>query len=180
MSVVSGPLLLMDSRLGMIALQRATYWQCASCKAKLYPLETVRQIEQEKRKQREELVRAHSIGEFLNAADTAATLGISRQALHKHHRISNGFIYQTRLSGKTVYLKKSVMLFKEVGDGRFPLAPTVVPQVKYGSPVFHHLTDIQNLYISSGSTQAVNAYTGSTRRGQEQTLTTKVFQNVRY
>ena len=179
MSMTTGPLLVLDSRLGMIAVPRATYWQCATCKAKLYPLETVRQIEEEKRKQKDELIRAHSIGEFLNAADTATILGISRQALHKHHRISNGFIYQTRLSGKTVYLKKSVLLFKQVGDGRFPLMPAAVPNVKYSSSVFHQKLSIENLYLSSASTQAINAYTGTARRGQKQTSTTKVFDNVR-
>ena len=57
----------------------------------------------------------------MSAAAAADLLGVSRQALHKHRRIRKGFIYQTELSGKTVYLRESVELFKKTGDGRFSL-----------------------------------------------------------
>lgn len=61
------------------------------------------------------------IKEFMSAADTAEYLGITKQALHKNKRISNGFIFSVTHGGRTEYLKKSVELFKEFGDGRFPL-----------------------------------------------------------
>ncbi len=178
-SLIKGPLLLSDSRLGMIAIEKAAYWQCSACKTKLYPLETARQIEEEKRKQRDELIRAHSIGEFLNASETAVVLKISRQALHKHHRISNGFIYQTKMSGKTVFLKKSVILFKQTGDGRFQLTPNPIPNVEFAPSFAQGTMALQSVFVSSSSTQAVDAYTGATKRGPERSPTTKVFTNDR-
>jgi hypothetical protein len=61
------------------------------------------------------------ISAFLSSAETAAVLGISRQALHKHRRISRGFIFQTTFGGSKVYLKESVEHFRKKGDGRFKL-----------------------------------------------------------
>jgi len=153
-----GPLLLSDARLGMIAIPQATYWKCKSCGKMLYPIATARLIEEQSNRRRDEIVRLYPIGEFLNATDTAAVLGISRQALHKHRRISNGFIYQTTLSGKIVYLKQSVDLFKRTGDGRFSLAESAPRVIRY---VSHSSLDQSSLAqaFASWSSQSTSTNT---------------------
>ena len=67
------------------------------------------------------LITDKPVDSFVIATEAASMLGISRQAFHKHRRIQRGFIYKTNFGGKTVYLKESVLHFKETGDGRFPL-----------------------------------------------------------
>jgi len=57
----------------------------------------------------------------VTSSEAARILDISRQALHKNRRIKNGFIFHTRFGNGIVYLRKSVELFKETGDGRYPL-----------------------------------------------------------
>lgn len=69
----------------------------------------------------DEILQSKPLSAFLSAVEAASALGISRQALHKHRRIRRGFIFQTQFEGKTVYLKRSVELFKTTGDGRFLL-----------------------------------------------------------
>ncbi len=63
--------------------------------------------------------------DFTFASKAAKILNISRQALHKHRRIRRGFIYSIVFCGKKLYHKKSILLFKEQGDGRFPLTDEV-------------------------------------------------------
>jgi hypothetical protein len=78
-------------------------------------------IESQRKARIHELLSQFPIRDFINSADTAAILGISRQALHKNRRINHGFIYQLKFGLLTLYLKQSVYQYKETGDGRFPL-----------------------------------------------------------
>jgi hypothetical protein len=109
-----GPLEIEDRYVGLLKLGSADYYECPDCKDRIYPLDTARAIE--------EILQAQPLCAFLSAADTVALLGITRQALHKNKRIRQGFIYRTSLGGLAVYLKKSVDLYREKGDGRFLLS----------------------------------------------------------
>ena len=119
---MQGPLEIDDRYVGLLRLESADYYECPDCKDRIYPLDTARFIESEREKITEEILQAQPLHAFLSAADTAAQLGISRQALHKNKRIRQGFIYRTSLGGLAVYLKKSVDLYREKGDGRFLLS----------------------------------------------------------
>jgi len=119
---MQGPLEIDDRYVGLLKLESADYYECPDCKDRIYPLETARAIENEREKITEETLQAQPLHAFLSAADTAAQLGISRQALHKNKRIRKGFIYRTSLGGLAVYLKKSVDRYREKGDGRFLLS----------------------------------------------------------
>ena len=119
---MQGPLEIDDRYVGLLKLESADYYECPDCKDRIYPLDTARVIESEREKITGEILQAQPLDAFLSAADTAAQLGISRQALHKNKRIRKRFIYRTSLGGLAVYLKKSVDLYRERGDGRFLLS----------------------------------------------------------
>jgi len=117
----SGTYELIDPYVGKIIIEGVTYYQCDKCKDILYSESIAQAIESERNKRIHEILSQFPISDFVNATETASILGISRQALHKNRRINHGFIYQTKFSGLTVYLKQSVQKYKKTGDGRFPL-----------------------------------------------------------
>jgi hypothetical protein len=114
-----------DPRIGNYEIQNTKYYECISCNERVYPLETANRLDQRRKEILSALIRKRPISHFMSASETAECLGITRQALHKHRRIRKGLIYQTELSGKTVYLAESVALFKKTGDGRFPLSTSL-------------------------------------------------------
>lgn len=118
-----GPLKLQDKWIGDYAVPRIVYYKCSECGDLLFPPKTSAVISKRRSEILDELISKKPLNAFLSAAETATFLGITRQALHKHGRIRRGFIYRTQFGGKSVYLKKSVILFKETGDGRFSLVP---------------------------------------------------------
>ena len=118
---------LTDAYVGPFAVKVVEYLECEGCGDKAYPPETILEIEKARKLVLEEKLQSFPLRDFVSAAEAASMLGISRQALHKHRRIRRGFIFQTQFSDKAVYLRRSVELFKETGNGRFPL---VVPDNK--------------------------------------------------
>ena len=112
-----------DSYVGKISIQGILYYQCGNCHDILYTEEMSRAIETKRNRRIHELLNQLPIGDFIISAEAASILDISRQALHKNHRINHGFIHQTKFGGVTVYLRQSVLQFKKTGDGRFPLYP---------------------------------------------------------
>lgn len=109
-----------DSFIGEYSVPQARYYRCVACGAVFYPLATSRMLDQKRKEVEHASIRRYSIADFMSGSETADYLKISRQALHKHRRVRKGFIYATRFGGKTVYLRRSVELFKQRGDGRFP------------------------------------------------------------
>ncbi len=124
---VSGDLEWDDQYVGSFVVKDVRYRKCETCGQVLLPPETAEAIEKRRAERRDELLKARPLRAFLTAAETAAALGISRQALHKHRRIRRGFIHQTAFGGGVVYLKESVELFKATGDGRLPLCSSTGP-----------------------------------------------------
>ncbi len=119
---INGDLELRDKILGDFTVLNTEYEQCKDCGEKLYSPVTLKAIEETEAKRKEELLLGKPLNNFLSAAEVAKILGCTRQAIHKHKRIRRGFIHFVRHNGILLYLKKSVELFKETGDGRLPLA----------------------------------------------------------
>lgn len=121
-----------DPYVGKISVLGIPYYQCSSCGELLYTEEMSLAIEAKRNNQIQKYLNNQPISGFISSADTASILGISRQALHKNKRINRGFIYQTTFSGFIVYLKKSVLQYKNSGDGRFPLVDEHNPNYVFG------------------------------------------------
>lgn len=120
----TGALEISDKFIGGFAVPHVTFSKCRHCNDLLLGAETARAVEAARKAALDNLLQSQPISAFLSGSETAALLGISRQALHKHRRIRRGFVFQTRFKGTTVYLRESVKRFEDKGDGRFPLCPS--------------------------------------------------------
>lgn len=142
-----------DPYVGKIIIRGVPYYQCDKCGDILYTPDMAQAIEFERNSRINELINQYSISSFVSASEAASLLGISRQALHKHRRIRQGFIYKTNFYGLTVYLRESVNKFKETGDGRFPLFrdySTPIPYFAWNTPksipsLYTHIIDMPRL-----------------------------------
>jgi len=116
-----GSLEIQEPFVGPMKLEDVNYEECEQCKERIFPLETAKAIDKQREVLLNELLKKQPIQDFFTAAEAATELGISKQALHKNRKVRRGFIYHTSLGGMVFYLKKSVALFKDKGDGRFQL-----------------------------------------------------------
>jgi hypothetical protein len=128
-----GSLVLESKFIGSYTVSLSQYYKCSGCGELLLPKEASSIMEAREKELLDELIRNLPVNQFITAAEAAEMLGITRQAFHKHQRIKKGFIYSALIGGKRLYSKKSVQLFKETKDGRFPLqnASIVKEEVKY-------------------------------------------------
>jgi hypothetical protein len=110
-----------DHYVGTITVEGVKYYSCDTCDDILFSIEMTEAIERERDRRISEFIANSPVKDFVSSSEAATILGVSRQAFNKNRRIKRGFIYQTTLSGSPVYLEKSVLLFKDTGDGRFPL-----------------------------------------------------------
>ena len=118
----NGYLRISDNNIGEYKVEKPVdYYECDKCGDLLFTIKTANLVEQARKNRLNEILQLKPLNNFLASTDAAIILGITRQAFHKNKRIKKGFIYQTQFGDKTVYLKKSVFLFKEKGDGRFQL-----------------------------------------------------------
>lgn len=107
--------------IGTFKVSSVEYRECESCGQKLYPAKTAKKIDKRGQEIEKRLIENLPIKDFIGATAAAKIIGVSRQAMHKHPRIRRGFIYSVKLEGKIFYHLRSVNLYKETGDGRFPL-----------------------------------------------------------
>ena len=155
-----GSLKLHSKFIGDYELFNVAYYKCDGCGNLLFPKETIIKIEEKEQECRDFLIKQLPLGEFVFASETAEILNISRQALHKHLRIKRGFIYSVTLCGKKLYHKKSILLFKEKGDGRFSLTGevpindlvqkyvTLPPKPKHREPVYVTIAHEPSSFLS--------------------------------
>lgn len=120
-----------DETIGTFHVADVSYMECGKCRDRLFAPADAKKIEDARAGTLNGILQAMPLRSFFSAAETSEKLGISRQALHKHRRISRGFIYHTEFGGARVYLKKSVLLFLESGDGRFTLRQPESKPVTY-------------------------------------------------
>jgi len=118
---VRGPLVMSDDCVGLYTVEAENYLRCSECDDVLLSAILAEKADQERKRKLIELLQRKPLEAFVTSTQAAAILGISRQALHKHRRIARGFIHQTDFGGQVVYLRESVELFAETGDGRLPL-----------------------------------------------------------
>lgn len=119
-----GTLSFSDRIIGEYSVSNVLYYHCSECSEYLFPPETIDKLEKTRAKRTKELIDQLSIRKFVSASEAAELLGISRQAFHKHRHIKRGFIFSTTINEKKYFVRRSVLLFKENGDGRYPLVPS--------------------------------------------------------
>lgn len=124
-----GSLQLPSDILNNYVVDNINYFSCPSCNEIILTDETWRRADETESRLIQQYVEKMPINGFVSASKAASILEMSRQALHKHRRISRGFVYSVNLDGKTFYNLKSLNLFKKIGDGRFPLVKKT-PSVK--------------------------------------------------
>jgi hypothetical protein len=117
-----GALEIQDPFIGPMKLEEADYEECERCKDRIFPLETARAIDKQREVLLHQIIKKQPLQDFVTAAEAASGLGITKQALHKNRKVRRGFIYHTTLGGMVFYLKQSVDLYREKGDGRFLLS----------------------------------------------------------
>ncbi len=129
-----GSLKIDNKIIGPFSVNDVEYDKCYDCGRLCYPAETAKIIEEKREKIRLARIGKLPVSEFISAIEAANILGISKQAFNKHRRVKRGFIYSFESNGRRIYHKKSVELFKETEDGRFPLndQPTLI-EIKYVS-----------------------------------------------
>ena len=120
-----------DEAIGTFYVADISFMECEKCGSHLFAPAEAGRIDNARAEALEGILQSMPLKSFLSAAETAHRLGISRQALHKHRRISRGFIYSTQFCGARVYLASSVSLFIESGDGRFTLRQPESKPVTY-------------------------------------------------
>lgn len=117
-----GDLKLRDKILGDFIVTGTEYKECEMCGEKLYSPITIKAIEKAEDLRKKKLLLEKPLKEFILATEVAQILACSRQAIHKHKRIRRGFVHFVKYNGKIYYLKESVELYKETGDGRLQLS----------------------------------------------------------
>ena len=121
-----------DEYLGTISVVLNDSHECEGCGEIFLSLEDAECIEKAQEEALEELLQSRPISNYFTQKETAEILGISKQAVSKNRRIRRGFIFQTEFDGRKMYLKDSVYLYKENGDGRFLLVQGEKPvRMKY-------------------------------------------------
>jgi hypothetical protein len=141
-----GDLSLPDEVLGNLTIYNVKYYRCSNCREILLPPKTAKEIEKERERRIDEIIRALPICDFVSSSEAAELLKITRQAFHKNRSIKNGLIYSATLSGKLQYVRKSVLLFGEKGNGRFQL----IKQAEWGLSVFVAQADTLSYDIEWG------------------------------
>ncbi len=146
-----GNLTLQSCSLGRFTLNNVSYFACPECGSQLLPNETWHLADQEENSIIQKYIEEMPVKKFISTNETATLLGITRQALHKHKKIKRGFIYSITISEKKMFNKKSVILFKETGDGRFNLVQdSIDSNTKY---IFLETTPSENKFIEHGGIQ---------------------------
>ena len=111
-----------DPYIGEFKVEKAHYSICGNCGDTNYTIETAKIIDSIRNNLLHQKIEEFAISEFIGSKDAAAFLGITRQALSKNRRIRRGFVYMVKKGSEcTLYLRRSLIQFKETNDGRFPL-----------------------------------------------------------
>lgn len=110
-----------DTVVGKYSVDNISYLKCDCCGELAFPAGVSAVIDVAKKNKLQRLIGRLPVSEFITATEVASILGISRQAVHKHRRISRGFIHSYLHGERMLYHKKSVELYRDTGDGRFSL-----------------------------------------------------------
>lgn len=116
-----GELEVHDDFVGAVKVYLDSYRECQECGELSYPAGAVSKIDLVIEEKTKALLGKIGLDRFMSAASVADYLEISRQGLNQHKRVRH-VVFHIKHEGKIWYLRKSVELYKQTGDGRFCLA----------------------------------------------------------
>lgn len=119
--IITGDLSLSRFDIGPYIVKGVKYYECETCGERFFPHEALLKIEMVEQQLLEQKIGQLPIDDFIFSNDVCSILKISRQAFNKNPKIRKGFIYSVKKGSYRLYHKRSVELFNETGDGRFPL-----------------------------------------------------------
>jgi len=108
-------------QVGRFNLAAAEIFECPDCKSRLYTYETCKRIDAQVERMISDFLEQFPVKDYITLNEAAEILQISKQAFSKNSRIKRGFIYSRDIGGRRLFLKPSVIGFKNSGDGRFNL-----------------------------------------------------------
>lgn len=120
----TGSLVVFDNFVGKFIIENSRYLQCDNCHELLIPEKTSLAIDRERENKKLQLLCKLPISDYIDGRSTARILGVSRQALHKNKAIKSGKIYHIKMGKKKIYNKRSVQMYLDTSDGRYPLENT--------------------------------------------------------
>jgi len=120
---VTGTYIFNSNTLGEVAVPNITFQECHGCGDRLVSYENALILHEYIKEKEQEEINKFPAGDLITAGEAAELLGVTKQAFSKNPKIKRGFIYHLIKGNRRLYFKKSVQLFKENGDGRFPIAP---------------------------------------------------------
>ena len=107
--------------IGTLSVPGVVYQKCQKCGYTLIPYEGAATISSYLREKEAEAINSLPIGDFISPMQAYQILECTKQAFSQNPRIKRGFILSTVVSGKKLYHKRSVELFKAKKDGRFSI-----------------------------------------------------------
>ncbi len=107
--------------LGKVRVPNLTFYECNSCKDQLLTPHSSATASAYIKEKEQEAIDQMPIGDFVDANEAARILSITKQAFSKNPAIKRGLILSTTKGKRRFFLKKSVELFKEKGNGKFLL-----------------------------------------------------------
>lgn len=117
----TGNLELPSDILGSFTISNAQYSKCTGCDEIILHDETWKNADGVEKMLVEKFLQGLPCNESVCATTAAEILGMTRQGLQQHRKIRRGFVHSFFYEGKIHYNVKSLKLYKETGDGRFPL-----------------------------------------------------------
>ena len=107
--------------IGKVLIPLIEFYECRGCHETRLSPEARHEVITHVREQERNAIASLSSDDLITAGQAAELLGVSKQAFSKNPKIKKGYVYFTQIGNKKVYFKRSVELFRETGDGRFPI-----------------------------------------------------------
>ncbi|MBT8360007.1 MAG: hypothetical protein HKP41_17045 [Desulfobacterales bacterium] len=107
--------------IGEVLIPLIEFYECRGCHETTLSPEASHELITHVREQERNAIASLSSDDLITAGQAAAILGVSKQAFSKNPKIKKGYVYFTQIGTKKAYFRKSVELFRESGDGRFPI-----------------------------------------------------------
>ena len=110
---VKGTYSFKTKNIGTVEVPNIKFARCSDCKNRTLSSDAGQVIHDYVLKEEKARIGRVPIDDFITIAEAIEILGITKQAFSKNPKIKRGFIYGVTKGSRTLYSRKSVILFKE-------------------------------------------------------------------